>query len=535
MFQDSILHRIRTINPNKTMKKYISYIYILMAAAFFAACQDKDLPGEGAMIVAAPDASQIKGELNGYDYTISWPMPEGEKELYLTYYVGGDCKQSWMKMIDNSFTVYNLEAGEEYRFVFKYKEEITEDGDKTSIWSQGTNVTYTRPGAASIKNLKVVSSKQADDTWVVQTTWNASYNADAYVFTATNGSRIINETLAADITSYTIPNVNKGDTWTVTVMAKNNEGQALVKEESTVVGFLAFLSQYDTPEALLKDGDDDEASAWLWFKENYPTGDFMPFSKIASLEDVKKYQMMFWLRDVETGNVEDVWNVPESAAKAAPVIETYVKQGGNLLLWQHAVTYIGNINRISTDLLKSVDGSINCGKGGMNPDVWKMGVCVNTDAPFFKDFSTHPIYKGLETENLGPGCPVGIAFKGAGWTEDHNCLFFNIPSGLTGKANNTAECYNSLTTEYGIYPLGTWDSQAALISQLNVWEAVAAPKAEGGYTTGGSILCIGNGGCEFSMKNPDGTPDVSANPKNNSCQGNVLKLAKNSIVYLMSK
>lgn len=36
------------------------------------------------------------------------------------------------------------------------------------------------------------------------------------------------------------------------------------------------------------------------------------------------------------------------------------------------------------------------------------------------------------------------------------------------------------------------------------------------------------------MKNEDGTPDISANPKNNSCQGNVLKLAKNSVEYLMS-
>ena len=36
------------------------------------------------------------------------------------------------------------------------------------------------------------------------------------------------------------------------------------------------------------------------------------------------------------------------------------------------------------------------------------------------------------------------------------------------------------------------------------------------------------------MKNADGTPDKSANPKNNSCQANVLKLADNSIQYLMS-
>jgi hypothetical protein len=70
---------------------------------------------------------------------------------------------------------------------------------------------------------------------------------------------------------------------------------------------------------------------------------------------------------------------------------------------------------------------------------------------------------------------------------------------------------------------------------LNVWEAKGAPKAPEGFKKGaGNVLCIGNGGCEFSMKNEDGTPDKSATPKNNSCQSNILKLAKNSVDYLMS-
>ena len=91
------------------------------------------------------------------------------------------------------------------------------------------------------------------------------------------------------------------------------------------------------------------------------------------------------------------------------------------------------------------------------------------------------------------------------------------------------------TNDYGIYPLGTWDSQVAWVSQLNIWEAKGADLAPEGFQKGaGTVLCIGNGGCEFSMKNEDGTPDKSAKPKNNSCQDNILKLAKNSVEYLMS-
>ena len=51
----------------------------------------------------------------------------------------------------------------------------------------------------------------------------------------------------------------------------------------------------------------------------------------------------------------------------------------------------------------------------------------------------------------------------------------------------------------------------------------------------GQLLCIGNGGCEFSMKNADGTPDKSAHPKNNIYQDNVLRLAKNSLEYLKTR
>lgn len=66
--------------------------------------------------------------------------------------------------------------------------------------------------------------------------------------------------------------------------------------------------------------------------------------------------------------------------------------------------------------------------------------------------------------------------------------------------------------------------------RLNVWEA-----QQGNTDFKGTVLCIGNGGCEFSMKNADGTPDVSAYPSNNIYQDNVLKLAKNSIEYLKTR
>ena len=118
---------------------------------------------------------------------------------------------------------------------------------------------------------------------------------------------------------------------------------------------------------------------------------------------------------------------------------------------------------------EEITGTVNDAMGPVigAPDTWKMGVCLNTGA-FSKDLSTHPIYAGIKTEKLNDQCFAAIAFKGPGWTEDHNCLFFDIPAKLTGLDNTTQECYDVVTNDYGIYPLGTWDSQCSWVSQLNV-------------------------------------------------------------------
>jgi len=46
---------------------------------------------------------------------------------------------------------------------------------------------------------------------------------------------------------------------------------------------------------------------------------------------------------------------------------------------------------------------------------------------------------------------------------------------------------------------------------------------------------MGNGGLEFSYKNDDATPDVSAYPMNNPYHGNILKIARNAIEYLKTR
>ena len=314
------------------------------------------------------------------------------------------------------------------------------------------------------------------------------------------------------------------------MVAQNEKGTSLSTKSSLRIGKTAigFLSVYATPDELIANGDDDEASAWLWLHETYPTAQYVYFGDVHSAADVEPFRVLFWLRDLEGVGEDAVWSIPEVVENATPIIREWYKNGGSLLLWSHATTYVGHLGRLNLDDMKGNDHAIGTGEGGINNDVWKMSVQLNPGSRFSKDHSTHPIYKGLEVESTDR--TKLIAFKGPGWTEDHNCLFFNLPSLLTGIGNQEEACYTQLTQTFGIYPLGTWDSQIDWVSQMNVWEA-----QQGNTDFQGTILCIGNGGCEFSMKNADGTPDKSAHPKNNIYQDNVLTLAKNSLEYLKTR
>lgn len=488
------------------------------------ACQDRDLPSAGAMILPAPDAASIvgtQGGTNNYDYTLSWPQPAAGAVMHVAVYKDGMQLQGLTPCPSNTFKLENMPTHEPYEFVFKLN-----DGDNVS---QGTILTYTRPGAYAVRDLRMESVDNGT-SFSAKATWPQVADATSIEVVATNGTRIITDNIDGKATEYVVSGCSKDEVWTVTLVSANAQGKALPATGSVKVGRTAvgFLSVYATPEELVANGDDDEASAWLWLHQEYPDADFLPFSSIDSDSKIQKYRVLWWYRDLEGVGEEEVWTMPADVMSATPFVKEWYKQGGSLLLWSHATPYIGTLGRIDSNLLRNNDHTIGTAPGGINNDVWKMGVGLNPGGNFSADFTSHPLYNGMTTES-GDRCKL-LPVKGPGWTEDHNCLYFNIPAALTGKGNQEEDCYKELTEVYGIYPLGTWDSQIDFVSQLNVWEA-----QPGNTEFQGTILCIGNGGCEFSMKNSDGTPDKSANPKNNAYQNNILKMARNAIEYLKTR
>ena len=497
------------------MKKI--YLCLIWALAL-CACQDKDFERE-SMKLDAIDENVIESELQGDDLVWTWPENTGLDMQVVVY--ANDTKFSSEIVNGNTYTQKLVDTNIKYTYVFKLT-----DG---SNFSQGVVKEYLRPGATKIASVQLSQVEKAGG-YDAKVEWTVSKDAESVLLTATNGERNIREVLNASISEYIIPDVLFNEEWTVTVIAQNAQGNSLSTSAMLKIGKTAigFLSVYETPELLLQNGDDDEASAWLWLNSEYPNAQYIYMGDITSADVIEPYRVLFWLRDLENVGEDAVWNMPQVALDALEPIKQWYKEGGNLLLWSHAIPYLTNLGRIDGEMLKNNDRTIGTGFGGWNPDTWSMAVQLHPGSKFKKDFSSHPIYKGLDVvENDRTKL---IAFKGPGFTEDHNCLFFNAPSILTGIGNQEEACYNQLTTVFGIYPLGTWDSQIDWVSQLNVWEA-----QQGNTEFKGTTLCIGNGGCEFSMKNEDGTPDISAYPKNNIYQDNVLKLAKNCLEYLKTR
>ena len=339
-----------------------------MFALVLTACQDKDIDRE-AMKLAAPDAAQITGQLTGDDYTWTWPSQNSSMQV-ATYRNG--TLSSIETVSGNSYIHKNVPTNVPFEYVFKLT-----DG---SNFSTGVIKNYLREGATSISGVQMSQLDKAGgyDALVV---WDKAPDASSIQLTATNGKRTINETLSGSATQYVINDVETGDTWEVALVAKNDKGTSLSTRSSLRIGKTAigFLSIYATPEELVEQGDDDEASAWLWLHETYPTAQFVPFSSITSADIVEPYRVLFWLRDLEDVSESDVWNIPADVEAATPIIREWYKEGGSLLLWSHATVYAGHLGRINLDDMKGNDHAFGFGRGGINNDVWKMAVELKPD------------------------------------------------------------------------------------------------------------------------------------------------------------
>ena len=148
-----------------------------MFALILTACQDKDIDRE-AMILSAPDASQITGALNGDDYTWTWPAQTGQMQVAV--YRNGTLSSS-ETVSGSSFTQKNVPTNVPFEYVFKLT-----DGTN---FSTGVIKSYLREGATSISGVQMSQVDKAGgyDALVV---WDRAADATSIKFAATTASRL---------------------------------------------------------------------------------------------------------------------------------------------------------------------------------------------------------------------------------------------------------------------------------------------------------------------------------------------------------
>ena len=71
-----------------------SIILFVMSLFVLTACQDKDIDRD-AMVLQAPDASQITGSLTGDDYTWTWPSHKPFEGCSEKLHPRGSHKYQW--------------------------------------------------------------------------------------------------------------------------------------------------------------------------------------------------------------------------------------------------------------------------------------------------------------------------------------------------------------------------------------------------------------------------------------------------------
>ncbi len=135
-------------------------------------CQDKDYERE-AMVLSAPDASQINGQLNGDDYTWTWPSQGGQMQVII--YRNGTLFASEI-VSGTSYTQTNVPTNVPFEYVFKLT-----DGNN---FSNGVVKSYMREGATSISGLQM---RQVDKTggYDALVEWNRAADATNIKFIAT--------------------------------------------------------------------------------------------------------------------------------------------------------------------------------------------------------------------------------------------------------------------------------------------------------------------------------------------------------------
>ncbi len=265
---------------------------------------------------------------------------------------------------------------------------------------------------------------------------------------------------------------------------------------------VAFLSSYSDLATLQANGDDDEAAAANWLVNTYG-GTFLSTASVTSIDVLDDYDAI-WVAIDRVGLQQGSASLPSEYTALFGILKDYSKNGGNLLLTNHATSIVAGIGRTTRQ-----PGLFDSGVGGDNPDVFAMNVIIGSGSqPYYADHRTHEFFDDITFEEgiSGTHCEV-LPFLVGGYKENHNCMWdLNTFGYAVPEGSNTVAMYEA---EADCEVLGTWQH----VADFCCAGMVDFHAQENGY---GRIVCVGVAAYEWHQ-------NVESNPY----QANIEKMTEN--------
>lgn len=255
---------------------------------------------------------------------------------------------------------------------------------------------------------------------------------------------------------------------------------------------VAFLSLSDSPANII---NEDEAAAYLWFKNNVANGEFLSFNDVVAGKSLDYYKVIWWHNDARI-------TLPNVTKQAAPAIKAYYEKGGHLFLSTFATQYL-----VDLGVQKDGKGPNLVGQQAA-PVSYPWGLGLNITG-----HDNHAVFSGLFILNFGDGNRVYLTKENVFLLEKSSKWIFSGDYG--GLADWKAKT--------GGLDLGGREYDQTHADGVDMAEFPQNMKGKGE----GAVICIGNEGYDWV---------VVPGPNNgNDFQGNIEGLTKNSINYLMNK
>ena len=358
----------------------------------------------------------------------------------------------------------------------------------------------------------VLTDAQAKDWDISLTEANGKLEFKGYVLPQAISDLSIRVNSASHNINFENNSFEAGLYYTINVTVNSDN---IVNVETTIFG-TTINGQHDASKAKIGyidvdavRSDDDMAASKAWFKKQYPYGEVLSLSE-SSNWNLSQFSVIWIHIDIEdlAHGYKNLTTESLINSNAVSKLTDYLKDGGNLLLCNHATQLLVPFGRLAEDR-GPTDNTFGSGAGNNNGDVWGVNAKINNTY----DRNSHEIYNELSTsEYKNQKITYDIyPLEGAGIKEDHNCMWDLNKFGYNKVEKNNILWFEE---ENNAVILGTWqhvvDDAVAGIIEFNPTE-----------TINGRCIAIGVAAYEWNQ-----------NGVSNSYQNNIEKMTQNAIEYL---